>query len=117
MVMRTKFALSLASVALIALTACTTVPPVSEIPASIANAKTPADHQRIADFFARKAASYDAESTWHEKMALSYAGRPKGDLPAMISHCRSLRDQFAGAAKEARALEQAHRQLAGSTAQ
>lgn len=113
--MRTKFALFLASLALITLAACTSVPPVSEMPASIANASTPADHQRIADYFAQKAASYDAEAAWHEKMALSYAGRPKGDLSAMMSHCRSLREQFANAAKEARALEQAHRQLAGSS--
>ncbi len=112
--MRAKFTRVLASLALVTLAACTSVPPVSEIPASIANATTPADHQRIADYFAGKAASYDAEAAWHEKMALSYTGRPKGDLPAMISHCRTLRDQFANAAKEARALEQAHRQLAGT---
>lgn len=110
--MRTKSIL--VSLALITLAACTSVPPVSEIPANIANATTAADHQRIADYFAQKAASYDAEAAWHEKMALSYTARPKGDLAAMISHCRSLRDQFASAAKEARALEQAHRQLASS---
>lgn len=113
--MRTKFIYVLASLALITLAACTSVPPVSEIPASIVNATNPADHQRIADYFAQKAVSYDAEAAWHEKMALSYAGRPKGDLPAMLSHCRSLREQFANAAKEAHALELAHRQLAGSS--
>lgn len=110
--MRTKFASILASLALITLAACTSVPPVSEMPASIANATTAADHQKIADYFAQKAASYDAEAALHEKMALSYAGRPKGDLPAMQAHCRSLREQFVNAAKDAHALEQAHRQLA-----
>ncbi|MBT9522305.1 MAG: hypothetical protein IV101_15635, partial [Dechloromonas sp.] len=69
----------------------------------------------IAAYFAEKAASYDAEAAWHEKMALSYAGRPKGDLAAMMAHCRSLKEQFTNAARDARTLEQAHRQLAGST--
>ncbi len=112
--MRTKIAFALASLALIALTACTSVPSASEIPASIANATTAADHQRIADYFAQKAASYDAEAAWHEKMALSYFNRPKGDLPAMQSHCRQLREKFINAAIDARALEQAHLQLAAS---
>lgn len=110
----------LASLALITLVACTSVPPVSEIPESIANATTAADHQRIADHFAQKAASYDAEAAWHERAALSYSrevapsyfGRSKHDPSAMISHCRKLREQFVNSAIDARALEQAHRQLA-----
>lgn len=112
--MRTKIASSFAILALVSLTACTSAPSISEIPASIATATTAADHQKIADYFAQKAVSYDAEATFHEKMAISYATRPRGDLPAMQSHCRSLREQFISAAKDARALEQAHRQLAAS---
>lgn len=110
----------LVSLALVALAACTSAPPASEIPAGIANATTAADHQRIADHFAQKAVSYDAEAAWHERAALSYSsgvapayyGRAKRDQSAMISHCRSLRDQFVKSAADARALEQAHRQLA-----
>lgn len=113
--MRTQFASIVASLALITLSACTSVPPVSEMPASIANATTAADHQKIADYFAQKAVSYDAEAALHGKMARSYASRPKGDLPALQSHCRSLQEQFVTAAKDARALEQAHRQLAADT--
>lgn len=112
--MRIALAPVLAGIALITLAACTSIPPISEIPESIANARTAADHQRIADYFAQKAASYDAESAWHGKMAFTYAGRPRTDLAAMMSHCRALQEQFANAAKEARALEQAHRQLASS---
>ena len=112
----------LASLALVTLVACTSVPPASEIPASIANATTAADHQRIADHFAQKAASYDAEAVWHERAALSYSseaaptysGRSKRDPSAMIAHCRKLREQFVNSAIDARALEQAHRQLAAS---
>lgn len=112
--MRIALAPILAGFAFLTLTACSTVPSVSEIPASIANATTAADHQRIASYFAEKAANYDAEAALHEKMAISYAGRPKGDLGAMTAHCRSLKDQFTTAARDARTLEQAHRQLAGS---
>ena len=110
--MRTKFLLVLASLAFITLSACTSVPLVGDIPASIASATTSADHQRIADYFSQKAASYDAEAALHKRMALSYQSRPKGDLAAMMAHCHALEAQFIGAAKEARALEQAHRQLA-----
>lgn len=91
-----------------------TKPSASEIPANIANATTAADHTRIADYFAQKATSYDAEAALHETMARSYVGRAKVDLPAMTSHCHNLKDLFANAAKEARALEQAHRQLASN---
>ena len=113
--MRTRFLLILSSLAFITLSACTSAPPVGDIPASIATAATSADHQRIADYFSRKAASYDAESAMHKKMALSYGSRPKGDPAAMTAHCQALETQFSNAAKEARALEQAHRQLASST--
>lgn len=114
--MRNTFASRLVGLAVLVLAACTSVPPpVSEIPDSIAKATTPADHQRLADYFAQKAASYEAEAAWHEKMARAYATRPKGDLPSMASHCRALQGQFNNAAKDARALEQAHRQLAGGT--
>ena len=58
--MRISLAPVLSGIALLILAACTSVPSVSEIPEAIANATTAADHQRIADHFAQKAASYDA---------------------------------------------------------
>lgn len=112
--MRTTLAMVLAGFALLSLAACSSVPPVSEIPESIANAKTVADHQRIADYFAQKAASYEAEAKLHEKMPQSYQGRPRYDFAAMSSHCRELQKQLNAAAREAKALEQAHRDLGAS---
>lgn len=103
----------LAGVLVMGLVGCTTVAPTAnEIPTVIANATTSADHQKIADYFAQKAAGYDAEAAWHDRMARSYSGRPKGDMGAMSAHCRTLRDQFVVAAKEARALAEDHRQVA-----
>lgn len=110
--MRKYLALGMIGITLITLEACTTIPPVSDIPAVIANASTPADHRKIADYFAEKAASYDAEVAFHEKMARSYFSHPKGDPSAWIAHCNKLKQKFAEAAQEARALERAHRQLA-----
>lgn len=112
--MNARFCALVVALALVTVAACSSVPSANEIPASIANASTPADHQRIADFFTQKAANYETEAAWHEKMALSYANRPKGDLPSMMAHCRSLRDQFANAAKEARQIADVHRQLANA---
>ncbi len=112
--MRNLLTTILAGMVLLILTACTTVPPASEIPANIANAKTSVDHQRIADYFAQKAASYEAEAKIHEKMPQSYQGHPRYDFGAMSSHCRELQTQLNAAAREAKALEQAHRDLAAS---
>jgi UDP-3-O-[3-hydroxymyristoyl] glucosamine N-acyltransferase len=48
------------------LVGCTSVgPPAHDIPAAIANASGPADHQKIADYFEQKALSYDAEAAQH----------------------------------------------------
>ena len=114
--MRNSLVFGIIGVSLLALSACTSVPPVAEIPAAIANASTSADHQRIADYFAEKAASYDAEVVFHEKMAKSYFGRNnnKSDPAAWIAHCNALKQKFSEAAQEVRALERAHRQLAGA---
>ena len=106
-----KLVLGLSSLALLVLTACTSVPLSSEISKDIASATTAADHQRIANYFSQKAANYDAEASLHEKMANSYGGYPRGPM-SYISHCRSLQRGFSAAANDARALEQAHRQLA-----
>jgi len=113
--MKKKCTYTLAVLALVGLSACTSAPPVSEIPESISTARTPADHQRIAAFFVQKAVDYDAEAALHDKMSKSYRGPySKGNPESMASHCRSLRDKFSASAKEARELAQAHRELAES---
>lgn len=109
--LKNKLALGLSSLVLLVLAACTAMPLTSEITDAIANATTAADHQQIANYFSRKAASYEAEASRHEKMASSYGGYPRGPI-SYLSHCSSLQQGFSAAAKDARALEQAHRQLA-----
>lgn len=107
-----KFALGLSSLALLVLTGCMAGPPLrSDISDAIAHATTAADHQQIANYFYLQAARYDTEAAQHEKMANAYGGYPRGPI-SYISHCRSLQRGFSAAANDARALEQAHRQLA-----
>lgn len=103
----------LAGLILATLAACSTTPPVVDIPNEITNATTPADHQRLADYFAKKSADYEAVAVLQEKMGLSYATpRPKGDYSAMASHCRTLAAQLHASAREAKYLEAGHRTLA-----
>ena len=109
--LKNKLDLSLPSLVLLFLTACTAMPLTSEISDAISNAKTESDHQQIANYFSKKAASYEVEASRHEKMANSYGGYPRGPI-SYLSHSRSLEQRFSAAAKDARAREQAHRQLA-----
>lgn len=115
--MSTRLGLMLVGLVSFVLAACSSIPTATDIPASIANASTPADHQRIADYFAQKAQAYDGEAALHRKMALSYISRPKSEPASMMAHCRALEAQFLSAAREVRALEEAHRQLARVTGQ
>ena len=114
---RTALSLGILSLALLALTACTSVPSVpsiGDIPAAIANAKTPADHQAIADFFKQKAANYEADAALHERMPNSYGKQPIYTIQTLNVHCRMIQHQLRAAAVEAKGLEQAHRELAAS---
>ncbi|MBS0352347.1 MAG: hypothetical protein JSR83_00355 [Proteobacteria bacterium] len=119
--MKRSLGMTLAGVALVlSLGACSSTPitpPVAELPEFISNASTPADHQRIADYFAKKAAGYDAEAKQHDRMAVAYSGRPKGDAGLWASHCSALRLKLKEAAQEARVLEKAHRDAAASLSQ
>jgi len=113
--MKRNLGVTLAGVALIlTLGACSSTPPVAEIPEAISSASTAADHQRIADYFEKKAVSYETEAKQHEKMAASYSGRPRGDAGLWAAHCSNLKTKLKEAAQEARALEKGHRDLAES---
>jgi len=113
--MKRSLGTTLAGVALIlTLGACSSTPPVAEMPEFISSASTASDHQRIADYFAKKAAGYEAEAKQHEKMVTAYSGRPKGDVGVWASHCGALKVKLKEAAQEARALEKGHRDLAES---
>jgi hypothetical protein len=87
----------------------------------IANANTPADHERIAQYYDAEAARYEADATEHKAEGSYYAGHqhpiPTGHSPNnypnyMLSHCPQIATKLKEAAQEARALAAGHREMA-----
>lgn len=111
---------SLAAVAA-ALVLFTSVPlvAVADVTAAqIAAAKTPADHEAIAQSYDADAAAAAAASE-HEAMARAYrsAGSPKSTAPnAMEKHCKRLVKIYTDAAADYRALAAEHRIMAQEAA-
>jgi len=77
---------------------------------AIANAKTPADHEAIAEYYDREAAQAESRAKAHRAMAKFYE---KFHLkPAdMGPHCNALADAYDKAAAEATALAADHRAM------
>jgi hypothetical protein len=82
--------------------------------AQIASARTPADHEAIAQAYEAEAAVAESTAQGHDKMAQTYriGGAPKGSSAAMASHCDRLATSYRTAATEYRALASEHRKLA-----
>jgi hypothetical protein len=86
----------------------------------VANAKTAADHERIAQYFDSVATKYEAESKKHEEEASYYAvhptpatGKQQGFYSqSMQRHCPNLAAKLKEAAQEARLIAAGHREMA-----
>lgn len=84
----------------------------------IVNAKTPADHMKLADHFRKEAERLEAESKEHAALAEGYRRNPgvsevkRPGSPDTFSHCDHLARQLAAAAQDARALAADHEQMA-----
>jgi hypothetical protein len=81
----------------------------------IENAKTAADHERIAAMYDAKAADAKKQAELHRKMEKSYsvggmAG--KGTPTPLPQHCAALAKDYDDAAKEYTTLAAAHRDMA-----
>jgi hypothetical protein len=84
---------------------------------AIANAKTPADHQAIADAYAKEAEQLRAQAMAHRHMDSHY--NEPGYLSSKLGfprHCRALVQSYESAAKDADALAKAHHQMAEAAA-
>jgi len=88
----------------------------------IANANTPADHERIAQYYDTEATRYEADAKEHEDEPGYYAGG-QHPTPAvgksanyysinMVSHCPQIATKLKEAAQEARDLVAGHREMA-----
>ncbi|HYL15833.1 MAG TPA: hypothetical protein VEV41_22545 [Terriglobales bacterium] len=94
----------------------------SELKGLIANAKTAADHERIAQHFDSEAAKYEAESKDHGELAVSYQAYARSStVPYKAAatasvrnaeHCNGIGSQLRNAAEDARQLAAEHRGMA-----
>jgi hypothetical protein len=90
----------------------------AELKALTANAKTAADHTKLANHYDAKAAEYDTAAKEHEELAKEYELHPTGhDLkhPMMgltAAHCRTFAESNRKAAAAAREIAKAHQAMA-----
>ena len=92
----------------------------AELKDLIANARTPAAHERIAQHFEAEAVKYEADAKVHGEEASNYAAHPSSPANGqgrvysteMQSHCSNLESKLKEAAHEARELAAAHRGMA-----
>ena len=88
----------------------------------ITAAKTPADHQAIADFYRAEGSRLQREAEQHAGVAKRVASEAGGQMPwashhyEWAEHCRKLADSLGQAAQEAQALAKIHESLAQSSA-
>jgi hypothetical protein len=89
----------------------------ADIVAKIQTAKTPGDHEAIADYYDSQAADAKSKADLHRKMASSYTaggtsiGKGSGSVP-LPAHCANLAKDFDEEAANYTALAQAHRAMA-----
>lgn len=93
----------------------------AEVRALVNNAKTPADHQKLARHFTAMAEKHDAEAKEHDALAVEYAKHPTGqDAKHPMSgqtaeHCKFYAEHCRKAAAEMRALAAMHQEMAKNT--
>lgn len=98
------------------------VPLAGDLPAgltasAIAAAKTPAEHQAIADAYAKEAEGLRAKANEHRAMDKEYSG--PGYLSLKLGagmHCKKLVAAYEAAAKDADSLAAVHRDIARTAA-
>jgi len=88
-------------------------------PATVAAAKTAADHEAIAKSYEEEAAALDKVAAMHTNLGETYSkqGGGKGLQAAQAKHCDSVAVKLAAAAKEERALAAEHHKMAKSADQ
>lgn len=91
-----------------------------EVKALVANAKTAADHMKLAQHYTAMAEKHEAEAKEHEALAAEYRGNPRVSetkrpmAPDTAAHCEYFAEHCRKAAKEMRAMAAAHEEMAKS---
>jgi glutamate/tyrosine decarboxylase-like PLP-dependent enzyme len=89
-----------------------------EVRSLVQKANTPAEHNKLAQYYGQKADQLEAEANEHAQMAKLYKARPNAAVmkhpmsPDTPSHCENLAANLHKAAVEARALSAAHAEMA-----
>lgn len=87
----------------------------------IANAKTPAEHERIAQFYVAKAQDYTAQANMHEAMIAAYKANSSlsndKNWAATIGHCEYFAQTLKEKAVKSQELAELHAQMARSAEQ
>ncbi|SRR5713226_7957105 len=87
----------------------------------IAEAKTPADHKAIADFYQAESTRLQHEAEQHAALAKKLVGEAGGQNPSashhydQAEHCRNFADLLGKAAREAQSLAKFHERMAQSS--
>jgi hypothetical protein len=87
---------------------------------AITGAKTAADHEAIASYYDREAATAKDKAAEHRRLAQTYrtlAASGRAPLEPMGIHCQQLAQTYESAAADDAALATAHRQMAQEAAQ
>jgi hypothetical protein len=83
---------------------------------AVREAKTPAEHEAIAAYYDKEAATAKAKAAEHHRLAENYrtlAATPRGQgFQPMGNHCQQLAQNYESIAADNTALAAAHRQMA-----
>ena len=92
---------------------------LKEVKALVANAKTPADHMKLARHFAAMAEKHEAEAKEHEALAEAYNHRSAARNENLWEnkneqHCKDYAEHCRRAAADMRAMAEVHEKMAKS---
>jgi len=92
-----------------------------QLSALIASAKTPAEHQQIADYYRAQSQSYLAESNGHAIMATNFAANSATNndktVHGTVNHCQYLAQSLKAKSVKAQQLALKHENMARKAAQ
>ena len=110
---RLAAALLLAGVALAGCADLATSPSAA-IQQQIESARTPADHQALAEYYVKEAATAWARAADHRKMGKAYQAAPMGGRGggSMPAHCNAAAASYEDLASKFEAMAAEHRQMA-----
>lgn len=88
-----------------------------EVKALVSNAKSPADHLKLARHFTAMAEKHETEAKEHDELATEYSRNPqmRGKIPMApntAEHCRYFAEHCRNAAKQMRSMAADHEAMA-----